>query len=239
MKLDLSINKIDEVGGLLVFPIDNRPEPSSLWSRLYPKSEMRWEWDETGDTRVVKLWHLKTELSQCKKVVYSKWYKGRATFFSRSVFTAILAELAFPKASRLTLSEQARQILTILELDSPLSTKALKKEAGLKGRDNESIYQRSLKTLWERGLIVGYGEVDDGAFPSLAIGASQLLFDELWEEAKQLTVNKSKKILEKLFENQPLFKKEFEKIKKTLDRGVNPKSSKGILRGSDLFLTPK
>lgn len=33
-------------------------------------------------------------------------------------------------------------------------------------------------------MIVGFGEVDEGAFPSLAIGATKLLFEDLYEEAK-------------------------------------------------------
>ena len=56
-----------------------------------------------------------------------------------------------------------------------------------KGRFNEAAYQRALKELWTRLLIVAYGEVDEGAFPSLAIGATRLIFEDLWNEAKELT----------------------------------------------------
>ena len=55
------------------------------------------------------------------------------------------------------------------------------------GRDNESRYNRSLKELWSRGLIVAYGEVDEGAFPSLAIGATRVIFEELWDDAAKLS----------------------------------------------------
>lgn len=235
MSIQKAIEKIDETGGLLVFPLDNRPEPQSLWAKLYPKSEMRWEWDETGDDRVVKLWHLRTELSVCKKVVYTKWFKGRATFFSRPVFQALLVELAFPKESTRSLTQTAQSILRVLEEDSPLSTKELKKETGLKGKGYESEYTKALKSLWERGLTVGFGEVDDGAFPSLAVGATQLLFDGLWEEARTLTSTKVEKALNQLFTAQPLFKKEFEKIKKGLSGA--PKTN--VILGKDLFLPPQ
>jgi hypothetical protein len=43
-----------------------------------------------------------------------------------------------------------------------------------------------MKELWSRLLIVGFGEVDEGAFPSLAVGATRLLFEPLYEEAKEL-----------------------------------------------------
>jgi len=243
MSLKRAIEKINESGALLVFPIDNRLEPSSLWAKLYPKSEMRWEWDESGDDRVVKLWHLRTELSVCKKVVYSKWYKGRATFFSRPVFQALLSELAFPKQSFRSLSQTAQTVLKVLEEESPLSTKQLKKETGLKGKDHENDYTKALKSLWDRALIVGFGEVDDGAFPSLAIGASKLLYDELWEEAQTLTPEKKDKILNRLFSAQPLFKKEFERVKKGLAQPVllskKSKEKRGLVLGKDLFLPPQ
>lgn len=236
MSLKKAVEKINQKGALLVFPLDNRPEPRSLWAELYPKSEMRWEWDENGDDRVAKLWHLKTELSESKKVVYTKWYKGRATLFSFSVFSALLKELAFHPQSIRSLSQTAQRVFQILEQDSPLSTKALKKEAGLRGKDQESAYGKALKTLWERALIVGFGEVEDGAFPSLAMGASQLLFDNLWEEAKHLTATEAQLRLEPLFSSQPLFKKEFEKVKQGLERATPELIKKGILRGSDIFL---
>lgn len=235
MSLKKSVKIVNEIGGILVFPLDNRPMPLSLWAKLYPKSSMRWEWDETGDNRVADLWHLRTELSQSDEVVYSKWYRGRATFFSKEVFEALLFELAFSKMCLSSLDQVTKRVLMTLEEDSPLSTKALKKQTGLRGKDQESTYSKALKQLWERGLIVGYGEVDDGAFPSLAIGATQLIFDELWENAKNLSQEKAHERLQILFEQQPLFKKEFEKIKKGLLRNPVDSSLKGTIRAKDLF----
>ncbi|NBX93309.1 MAG: hypothetical protein EB120_03795 [Proteobacteria bacterium] len=236
MSLKKAVQKIEKCGALLVFPIDNRKEPYSLWSELYPKSEMRWEWDESGDNRVAELWHLRTELSLCKKVVYSKWYKGRATFFSRLVFSALLRELAFHSSSTRSLSETAQQVLQVLEQESPLSTKVLKRETGLKGKDQEGAYTKALKVLWDRMLIVGFGEVEDGAFPSLAMGATALLFDDLWEEAKTMRAEESQSRLHLLFSEQPLYRKEFQKIKQGLEKSCLESTRKGILRGSDIFL---
>jgi hypothetical protein len=179
-----AIEAINRQGCLLVFPIDNRKEFASIWSEFYPRTPMRWEWDEDGDDRVARLWHLRAELSICNEVVYTKWFRGRATFFSRPVFTALLKLLG---ASELGLSREARTILEALKLDSPLSTKQLKRATDLQGRFNESTYQRALKELWSRLLIVGYGEIDDGAFPSLAIGATQVIFEDLFNESRELS----------------------------------------------------
>ncbi len=178
---------------LLVFPIENRKEPHSLWSVLHPRSAMRWEWDDDGDNRVAELWHLRTELSTSRKVVYSKWFRGRATFFSREVFTAMLRALGDPATplDRLALPPNSRELLRILESDSPLSTKELRRASGLTGKLNEAAYARGLAGLWTRLLAVAFGEVEDGAFPSLAVGATRVLFEDLWESACDLTVEEA------------------------------------------------
>jgi len=181
-----AIHKINQRGVLLVFPIKNAKEPASLWSEFYPRTKMRWEWDEDGDDRVSHLWFLMKKLSACRKVVYSKWYQNRATFFSREVFTALLSWRQSRGPLTAGLTRPARELLDILESDSPLSTKQIKKMADLQGRDNESTFQRAMKELFSRYLIVAYGEVDDGAFPSLAVGATRLLFEDLWTEARSM-----------------------------------------------------
>ena len=167
MDLRSALSKVNKRGMLLVYPINNKKEPASLWSELYPKSEMRWEWDAGGDDRVSLLWHMRERLSTSDRVIYAKWFRGRATLISFELFASMLKLLAGGEA---LLSFQARDILDLLREDSPLSTKALKKMTDLQGRENEKVYVRALKELWMRGLIVGYGEVDEGAFPSLAMG---------------------------------------------------------------------
>jgi len=174
---------IDKYGMLLVFPIQGKPEPS-LWSVAYPGEEMRWEWDENGDDRVARLWHLREELSRSKKVIYTKWYRGRATFFSRPVFSALLSQQL---ANEMPLSRDAKKILALLEESSPQSTKQIKKESGLQGRLLESTYQKAMKELWQSLKIVAFGEVADGAFPSLAVGSTKLLFEDLYEQAAALS----------------------------------------------------
>jgi hypothetical protein len=187
-----AIAAIEKHGALLVYPIDNRPEPLSLWSVFYPRRPMRWEWDDDGDDRVAKLWHLRAELSASSKVVYAKWFRGRATFFSREVFTALLAAFGKPPY----LSREARSLLDALSLDSPLSTKQLKRATELTGRLNEPTYERAMKELWSRFLIVGFGEVDDGAFPSLAVGATQVIFEDLVEASRAIRPEEAWAMLE-------------------------------------------
>lgn len=175
---------IDENGFLLVFPQANREEPQSIWSLLYPGVPLRWEWDDSADSRVVQLWQLREELARSREVVYGKFYQGRATFFSRKVFTNLLAlkgpwDFPFPNPI-------SREILEALKMDSPLSTKQLKEVTGLKGKMLESTFHKSLRDLWENFLIVGLGEIDDGAFPSLAHASTEVVFEELWQEAKSI-----------------------------------------------------
>jgi len=190
-----AIRHIEKAGMLLVYPLDNAPEPASLWSCFYPKTKMRWEWDNGGDDRVAQLWHLREELSRSEQVVYAKWFRDRATFFSKDVFAAALARLWFLREDQI-LDRTPRDVLDSLEMNSPLSTKELKAETGLVGKDNERDYDRALKTLFRRLLVVGFGEKDDGAFPSLRVGATQLLFEDLWAHAQGLTFEAATATLE-------------------------------------------
>src|SRR6476659_3749059 len=99
-----AISKINKKGILLVFPINNRKEPQSLWSEFYPRKKMRWEWDNSGDDSVAEMWGLMKRLSENREVVYSKWYQGRATFFSQELFAAMLRLRCFPSDPRRGLS---------------------------------------------------------------------------------------------------------------------------------------
>lgn len=213
MNLSSAIKKIEARGALLVYPIDNRKEPASIWSEFFPKSEMRWEWDSEGDNRVANLWHLRTELSESGKVVYAKWFRGRATVFSKEVYAAMLRRLGGVAALTRGLPDDARAILECLLTESPLSTKALKKKMKLEGRFNEKAYEAAMKGLWMRLLIVGFGEVEDGAFPSLAVGASEVMFEDLVSQADALSLEKANGILKKYLAGT-LFLKELEKVEK-------------------------
>lgn len=210
MKIKSAISKINKNGILLVFPINNKPEPQSIWSSFYPKDKMVWEWNEDSDDRVGELWLLMKKLSDSRQVVYSKWYQGRATFFSRDLFRALLRLYFNPEVS-LPLSHGAQSLLEALESDSPLSTKQLKKLTDLQGRFNEPEYNRGLKSLFQKFLIVGFGEVDDGAFSSLAVGATKVLYEDLVLESKSLKIKEAEKTLDQFMPKGSLVRKYLEK----------------------------
>ncbi|MBX3033239.1 MAG: hypothetical protein KF865_04880 [Bdellovibrionaceae bacterium] len=173
---------VREHHALLVYPLENRVEPPSLWRVLHPRSPMRWEWDQDGDDRVARLWVLREELSRSGEVVYSKWFRGRATFFSKEAFVHLLRTLR-SREQEANLKGEAKGLYDLLLESSPRSTKELKIESDLRGRLLEGVYQKAMKQLFEAGLVVGWGEVDEGAFPSLATGATRVLFEDLWEKA--------------------------------------------------------
>lgn len=182
-----AIEFINRNGMLLTFPIKNQKEPRSLWSEFHPRKKMTWEWSDEGDNDVVQMWHLMKSLSSERDVVYSKWFRGRATFFSRDVFTALLKILEPHNLKKATLSRTSSQILESLIYDSPMSTRDVKKLNDLQGKDNEPEFQRATKSLFSQLLIVGCGEVDDGAFPSLSVGATQAIYEDLWSQSQTLT----------------------------------------------------
>jgi hypothetical protein len=201
-----SIRAIQSRGCLLVYPLDNRPEPRSLWSELFPRSKMRWEWDSGGDNRVADLWYLKEELSRSREVIYSKWFQGRATFFSFEVFIHLLAFLRAREMAERVQGE-SRDALDYLQNDSPLSTKQLKAALELEGRLLEPTYNRALKPLWQNGLIVAFGEFEDSSFPSLGIGATTTLFEDLWNESADLDPDTAGDyLLQTLGERNPFYK---------------------------------
>ena len=51
-KLARAIRIVEKIGICLVFPIENRADPPSLWAALHPNEKMRWEWTDDGDNRV-------------------------------------------------------------------------------------------------------------------------------------------------------------------------------------------
>ena len=212
MKLKEAINKINKRGILLVYPVKNQKEPTSIWSEFYPRKKMNWEWTDDGDTSVHDMWYLMKKLSDCGEVVYSKWYQNRATFFSKEIFTAMLAIKMKEPGFDENLSRNARDILDVLEDSSPMSTREIKKITDLQGRDNEPAFHRAMKELFQKFLIVGYGEVDDGAFPSLAVGATKNLYEDLWGKAKTISEKNASATLDQYLPTENKFRKFFEKL---------------------------
>lgn len=181
-----AVEAINTKGFLLLFPINNSQTPDSLWFSLFPKTNMRWEWDDSADNRVVQLWYLSRLLAQSKDVIYGKFYRGRATFFSKDVFRDLLALKGTSEYQ--SQIPESRKILELLEMDSPLSTKQLKEFSELKGKLLEPIYHKALRDLWENFAIVGLGEIEDGAFPSLAHAATRTAFEDLVLESKHVDI---------------------------------------------------
>lgn len=218
-KVARAVKLVEKAGFLLVFPIENRAAPPSLWHALYPGEKMVWEWDDDGDGRVHELWHLRAALATSLEVVYVKWFRGRATLLSKELFRAMLARLEECAGGDLRrgLSTEAGAIMELLEENSPQSTKSIRAQMELGGKPGERIFGKALQELWERLLIVGAGEVDDGAFPSLAIGATHLLFEDLWVMRSERNVKGSARLGE-LLDRSAGFKRAFAKSEKRLER---------------------
>ncbi len=185
-----AVRAIDSAGWLLVFPLPEtgKVKVPSLWQALFPRSKMRWEWDDSADSRVVQLWHLRREIAESQKVVYSKWYRDRATVFSIPCFCALYRVL---EPARQALSPDAREILELLEYESPLSTKQLRRGVELQGKENEKRYHAATRELWRSLAMVGIGEIDDGAFPSLAHAATHTVFEDQVARASRLSLQEA------------------------------------------------
>lgn len=209
--IEKSIEKINQKKLLLVFPITNKQDPPSLWFQLFPRVPMDWSWSEDGDNRVVRMWHLMKTLSDCRRVIYSKWYQNRATFFSNDFFTHLLAYQKHKVHSQIEWTSTERQLLEILRNNSPMSTKELKAESGLKGKFFEAEYTRSLKKLFLHQYIVAYGEVEDGVFPSLALGATETLYEEEWLMADSISLKDCELEIKRVAGSSTAFQNYFKK----------------------------
>ncbi|MCL2723777.1 MAG: hypothetical protein FWD69_05010 [Polyangiaceae bacterium] len=209
-----AVDAIRREGIVLVFPIRNRNDLPSLWHAFHPRSEMRWEWDAHGDGRVVELWHLRMRLARSSDVAYAKWFRGRATFFSLPVLHALLGSFASADVMY-GLPREAVDILEVLRESSPRSTKELRAEVDLRGKAFEGIFHHAMKALWSRLLIVGAGEVEDGAFPSLAVAATETMFEDLWLVRHEVPPAAQKKLAEVLAAT-PAFARELSRCKASI-----------------------
>jgi hypothetical protein len=81
-----------------------------------------------------------------------------------------------------------------------------------------------MKDLFTRFLIVGFGEVEDGAFPSLAVGATELLYDDLWREAEEMPIRKAQSTIDRLMPQASHCRRYFDKTSSVM--GIRPKMFK-------------
>ena len=78
--------------------------------------------------------------------------------------------------------------------------------------------------LWTRLLVVGTGEVPDGAFPSLAVSATEMMFDDAWNARTHVPAAARAKLDEALARS-PAFAKELAKsVKAVRDANVAARS---------------
>ncbi len=209
LSLRSAIAAIKRHHALLVFPINNKPLPLSLWSVFHSGKKMEWDWSGVGSELIPTLWHLRTELATSNEVVYAKWYQGRATLFSFELFTNLLSTYSSLPDPLAGASDEAKIIHSILMDDSPLPTKELKLRVREESATVTNTFDRSMKELWKRFLIVGYGEAEEGGFPSLAVGTTKNLFEELWDTSLTITSELRDKNLSMLLDKESLFIKHF------------------------------
>ena len=212
ISVNRAIAAVNKENALLVYPIKNQSLPKSLWSHFFPRSKMRWVWDENGDDRVVKIWDLRERLSRSERVVYTKWYQNRATFFSLEVFQALLSAFHQGDPSHAKISDNAQDLLGLLLDSSPQSTKSLRQFTKGSWEWDNRTHETTMKELWKKFLITGHGEVDDGAFPSLNVSATELRFEDLWKSAHHMTKEQSNAVIEEKLPLGNPFRKQWQRM---------------------------
>lgn len=84
-------NVIQDKGMLLMFPIKNEKDPDSFWPHVFPRSKFFWDWTKDTDPKIFKIRTIIDELLNNDQIIQAKWYKNRATFFSKETFQHMLA----------------------------------------------------------------------------------------------------------------------------------------------------
>ena len=209
---------------LLVYPIKNAPEPQSLWSVLHPGVEMHWDWSEHADRRIEKMWHLKDELCERCDVVYAKWFRGRATFFSKQIFPAFLRVLGTTQFEEVLSSRDGDAIYQQLLDNSPQTPSMLKEAVEMESKHNRARFDKAMNVLWKKLYIVGTGEVDEGQFPALAAGATRHIFEDLWNEAEEMSLTTAQEVISGCLPPESLFLKFLQRLLKTPLNAPPPRS---------------
>ncbi len=177
--LQSAIREVERLGRVAIFPEKNRKKSSiiSLWELFYPRTPMRWEWDESADKGVVKLWWLKNEVARTQKVLYGRFFSNRPVLVSLAEAQRILKSLKSQPLSPL-----AREILLRLEDNSPQTKRMIGRELRGDGWEpTRAEFERALLELQRNFKIVSLGdsEREKGPMPSSEYAALALLFPNL------------------------------------------------------------
>jgi len=179
LTLQSALDQVEKIGRVAIFP-EKKPSKHSiisLWELFYPRTKMKWEWDDSADNRVVKLWWLKNEIAQTQKVLYGRFFGNRPVLVSKSETRRTLKTL-----EKKPLTSLAREILSRLEDNSPQTKRMLGRELRAEGWEpTKSEFERSLIDLQKNFLIVSLGdsEREKGPMPSSEYAALSLIFPDL------------------------------------------------------------
>lgn len=179
MTLKGALEHVEKVGRVAIFPEKNKKKSSiiSLWELFFPRTKMKWEWDDSADNRVVKLWWLKNEIAQTQKVLYGRFFGNRPILVSKNEARRTMAGL-----ERKPLSSLAREILSRLEDNSPQTKRMIGKSLRDDGWEiTKGDFERALLSLQKQFLIVNLGdsEREKGPMPSTEYAALSLVFPDL------------------------------------------------------------
>ncbi|MEO5668509.1 MAG: hypothetical protein ABIR96_10655 [Bdellovibrionota bacterium] len=177
--LKSALDQVERVGRVAIFPEKNKKKNSivSLWEIFYPRTKMKWEWDEAADNRVVKLWWLKNEIAQTQKVLYGRFFGNRPVLVSKKEALKILVTLEPRRHSRL-----ASEILSRLEDNSPQTKRMLGRALRDDGWEpTKSEFEKALLDLQRDFKIVNLGdsEREKGPMPSTEYATLALIFPDV------------------------------------------------------------
>ena len=179
-----AVRFIDAVGFCLLFPVKNVLLPS-LYYAMTRRIPITW------DKYTVKLWEWKDELPRRRRALYTKYFRGRGTFFSRAMLANFLAlrggsariagHETFYSAGKV--SHDARTLWQTLAEHGPLATLELRHACKLDSKAGNTRFKKAILELQCLLVVTHFGAEQETA--AWASNRLELVARAFPEEAQQ------------------------------------------------------
>ena len=167
-RIDRAARFIDDVGFALLFPKKGVGLPT-LWEAATdrPVMDAQGEWAPEME----RVWRWKDELPRRGLAWYGEFVRGRKSFLSPALLTALYPRSGHPEDfEEATFSPDARRIARILLLDGPQSTAVLREALDVEGSRGAERFGKAVGELARVQVVTHFGTRDEGGgWPSAVL----------------------------------------------------------------------
>jgi hypothetical protein len=181
----------------LFAPAPGTPELPSLFEAVKGRRGARiFDWDKDSDL----VWGWKNDLPAARRAYYGKALMGRPSFVSLELLPCLLAcsgdEQLASLYARGGISYEAKKVYDILDQLGPRPTLALRRAAGIEGKDANSRYHHALDELQRKMFVLPVGATSEvGNWVSQIFELTSRWFPEQVKVARRLDVREARRTL--------------------------------------------